>query len=109
MSKYSDKLKDPRWQKKRLEVLELRGWACEVCCDKESPLHVHHSFYIKGKQPWEYETTWLRVLCSDCHDNEHHNAEEHLKFQINFLREAHGFLFHEISWLLYNGYGVLTK
>ena len=28
---YSDKLKSPKWQKKRLEVLNLRGFKCEKC------------------------------------------------------------------------------
>jgi hypothetical protein len=36
--KYSDKLKDPRWQKKRLEVFERDGWCCQCCGDSESPL-----------------------------------------------------------------------
>jgi len=27
---YKEKLLDPRWQKKRLEVLERDGWACRA-------------------------------------------------------------------------------
>jgi hypothetical protein len=28
--KYSDKLKDPRWQKKRLQIMERDNWCCLV-------------------------------------------------------------------------------
>jgi hypothetical protein len=38
---YADLLKDPRWQKKRLEVLESNGWACEACGSATKTLHVH--------------------------------------------------------------------
>jgi hypothetical protein len=31
---YADLLKNPQWQKKRLEVLEASGWECEMCGDK---------------------------------------------------------------------------
>lgn len=64
---YSDKLKDPRWQKKRLEVLEAGGWTCESCGGKENTLHVHHGIYEKGKEPWDYPLFTLHVLCEDCH------------------------------------------
>jgi len=71
MSNYFTKLKDPRWQKKRLEVLEFSDWSCEVCGDTESTLHVHHKQYIKGREPWEYGLQQLAVLCEHCHDIEH--------------------------------------
>ena len=41
---YKKLLKDPRWQKKRLKVLERAGWACEECGDTKTELHVHHTF-----------------------------------------------------------------
>jgi len=68
---YSDKLKDPRWQKKRLEVLEMSEWACEICQDKDSTLHVHHHQYLKGREPWEYDHSQFSVLCESCHQEEH--------------------------------------
>jgi hypothetical protein len=64
---YSDKLKDPRWQKKRLEILDRDGFSCCSCGDKESTLHIHHKRYLKGKEPWEYENDLLVTLCEDCH------------------------------------------
>lgn len=70
-STYAAKLKDPRWQKKRLEVLQRADWACEVCGDKESTLHVHHKRYFKGREPWEYDDDQLAVLCESCHEATH--------------------------------------
>lgn len=66
---YSDKLKDPRWQKKRLEILERDGWMCKFCCDNESTLHVHHLVY-SGKDPWDADEDHLIALCEDCHEYE---------------------------------------
>jgi len=68
MSSYAEKLKDPRWQKKRLEVLEAAGWECHSCGDRENELHVHHNEYISGREPWEYETQQFSVLCVPCHE-----------------------------------------
>lgn len=68
MTTYAEKLKDPRWQRKRLEVLEAANWACETCGAEDKTLHVHHKRYLKGHEPWEYENEDLRSLCEDCHE-----------------------------------------
>lgn len=68
---YSEKLKDPRWQKKRLEIFNLRGFKCEKCGCEENELHIHHRFYISGREAWEYDNDVFQVLCSDCHKKEH--------------------------------------
>lgn len=65
---YSDLLKDPRWQRKRLEVLGERDWQCQCCNSKEKTLHVHHKHYRRGAMPWEYEPGELLVLCEQCHE-----------------------------------------
>ena len=64
---YSDLLRDPRWQKKRLEVLSAAGFKCEDCGSSDKELQVHHCLYKKGFQPWEYENHWFMSLCNDCH------------------------------------------
>ena len=64
---YSEKLKDPRWQKKRLRILERDNWTCRRCLSADKTLHVHHRYYIKGANPWEYHDEVLRTLCEDCH------------------------------------------
>jgi hypothetical protein len=71
MATYSEKLRDPRWQRMRLEVLECAGWACQSCQSSTKTLHVHHKQYIKGREPWEYERTNFEALCEDCHQESH--------------------------------------
>lgn len=71
MSTYSEKLKDPRWQKRRLGILNLHEFTCEKCGSKDKELHVHHRFYIKGREVWEYDNDVFQVLCVDCHENVH--------------------------------------
>lgn len=64
---YWEKLKDPRWQRKRLEILDRDGWECVVCGAKEKTLHVHHGYYEKGVDPWDARDEVLHTLCEDCH------------------------------------------
>lgn len=64
---YQEKLKDPRWQKKRLKILERDGWMCTNCGADWLSLHIHHKTYIKGRDPWEYEDEELSTLCEICH------------------------------------------
>lgn len=71
MQKYSDLLKDPRWQKTRLKKLEAAEWQCQKCYDDQTMLSVHHKRYIKGRMPWEYDECELVVLCQPCHEEEH--------------------------------------
>jgi hypothetical protein len=65
---YFEKLKDPRWQRKRLDILNRSNFSCEDCHDKTSTLHVHHCIYHKGAEPWEYQDDELRALCAPCHE-----------------------------------------
>jgi len=67
MSAYSEKLKDPRWQKKRLEILERDGWKCMGCGSKDETLHVHHLFYQPHKEPWDIHNAFLITFCEWCH------------------------------------------
>lgn len=76
MSKYSDLLKHPKWQKKRLEIMNRDGFKCVECGDDENQLHVHHLVYRKGKKPWEYPEWELATLCEFCHTVEHDNMNQ---------------------------------
>lgn len=69
-SDYQQKLKDPRWQKKRLEILERDDWTCQNCFDYESTLVVHHRSYLPNVSPWDYPDDSLVTLCEECHENE---------------------------------------
>lgn len=67
---YQEKLKDPRWQKKRLEILERDEWNCQICHDSESTLAVHHRRYLPNRDPWDYPDELLVTLCEACHEFE---------------------------------------
>lgn len=60
--------RDPRWQKRRLEVLDRADWTCESCEATDKELQVHHRYYERGKKPWEYPDEALQCLCDPCHD-----------------------------------------
>lgn len=64
---YSEKLRDPRWQKKRLDILSRDNFTCQCCGDTETELNVHHKKYKKGKEPWDYPNNFLETLCKHCH------------------------------------------
>jgi hypothetical protein len=66
MSKYSEKLRDPRWQRKRLEIMQRDNFACTLCSDSKSTLNVHHWEY-KG-EPWDVENDNLSTVCVSCHE-----------------------------------------
>lgn len=72
MASYSEKLKDQRWQRKRLQILESANWRCKssTCANdvKNPTLHVHHRFYLRGVNPWDYPDFAYVVLCEACHE-----------------------------------------
>jgi hypothetical protein len=58
VSAYLEKLKDPRWQKVRLKVMERAGFKCECCeNDKDS-----------NGEPWDAPLETLECLCRSCHE-----------------------------------------
>lgn len=64
---YAEKLRHPKWQKKRLQVLEKFNFKCLMCEDEETELHVHHKSYLPDTEPWEYPIDNFEVLCKNCH------------------------------------------
>lgn len=64
---YWELLRDPRWQKKRLEIMKRANFTCEECGDESTTLNVDHSYYEKGRMPWEYPDDSLNCLCEPCH------------------------------------------
>ncbi len=68
---YGEKLLDPRWQKKRLEVLETNNFTCQYCGDTETTLHVHHLCYKINGNPWDTDLSALLCLCEECHKISH--------------------------------------
>ena len=67
---YSEKLKDLRWQKKRLEILNRDGFRCQECLSDKITLHVHHRRYVPYIMPWEYPDSDLITVCENCHSKD---------------------------------------
>ena len=68
LSPYQKKLLAPEWQKKRLQLLDSANWTCGWCGNKRETLHVHHGYYRKGANPWDYADEYFHVLCHSCHE-----------------------------------------
>ena len=66
---YREKLRDPRWQRRRLEILQRDDFKCRRCEDASSPLNVHHLYY-ENRDPWDYPDDSLATLCESCHEHE---------------------------------------
>lgn len=66
---YHDKLLDPRWQRRRLQILLRDDFTCQECLDNKKTVHVHHKVYKFGLDPWDYPDEDLITLCEDCHSN----------------------------------------
>ena len=64
---YRAMLRDPRWQRLRLQVFERDAWTCQHCRSVRKELQVHHVQYVWGWKPWEYPLRLLLTLCVDCH------------------------------------------
>lgn len=64
---YAEKLRDPRWQKKRLEIMSRDKFKCRHCHSEENTLNVHHSYYRAGCAPWDYPDESLVTVCETCH------------------------------------------
>lgn len=82
---YLAKLRDPRWQKKRLKILERDDWTCRLCGSKEHTLHVHHARYIRDAEPWDCPDALLVTACEVCHEIE---PEWHEKILTNSARAS---------------------
>ena len=65
---FKDQYKHPKWQKKRLEILERDKYTCQNCEGTEDQLHVHHKSYKKNHKVWEYENDNFITLCNSCHE-----------------------------------------
>jgi len=109
---YSEKLKDPRWQRKRLEIMQRDDFACRHCGNKEKTLNVHHLSYKAKTDVWDYEPDNLVTLCEICHENAH-LKERWDKMQMTCFKEHVASTVQEAFELsLYGGrllpFGVFT-
>lgn len=86
MATYKEKLLDPRWQKKRLEILSRDEWECKFCGDSKKTLHVHHIGY--SQNPWETPDVNLITLCQTCHEEEERQLKSSISELISGLRNS---------------------
>jgi hypothetical protein len=101
---YAEKLKDPRWQRRRLEVFQRDKFTCQWCFMDHKTLHVHHLDYIDGREPWDYPMEYLQTLCHECHEEvslERPVVEKSIikAFRLNF---KNGFEFHTVRSVFTN-------
>lgn len=64
---YVDKLKDPRWIEVAARIRQRDNCTCRHCGTKDRILDVHHIYYERGLEPWEYPDDALLTLCRLCH------------------------------------------
>jgi hypothetical protein len=76
-SDYGELLRDPRWQKKRLKILERDNFTCRDTGATDEELQVHHCWYAKGP-PWETPDAVLLTLSKSAHQRRQH-AENEIK------------------------------
>lgn len=66
-TRYQALLRDPRWQRRRLEIFQRDSWRCRQCGATDQELHVHHRWYLHGGKPWDVPGQALVTLCVGCH------------------------------------------
>jgi hypothetical protein len=71
---YRKGLDNPNWAKKRAKILKRDEYKC-TACGSDKDLQVHHTYYVKGAEPWWYPDESLLTLCGKCH-HEYHEYHE---------------------------------
>lgn len=84
---YLAKLRDPRWQKKRLQIMQRDEFTCQKCFDSTTTLNVHHNFYQKNTEPWDYPDFALVTFCAECHKEETDNRRQEEEILLQVCRE----------------------
>lgn len=90
---YKEQLLDPRWQRRRLEILQRDDFTCRKCLSKDKTLHVHHTEYINGRMAWEYDNSYLKTLCADCHELEEMIKKQKSRLHSNMINEGYNINF----------------
>lgn len=67
---YYKELKNPKWFKRREEILKLDDNTCCYCETKDN-LQVHHKEYLGNMKAWEYTDKLLITVCKSCHESIH--------------------------------------
>lgn len=82
---YKEKLKDNRWIFLRddlmsEQMIHRESCICPMCAEpfyengiKTENINLHHRFYIKGREPWDYPKWAFEFMHEGCH-NLFHNG-----------------------------------
>jgi hypothetical protein len=97
---YSRKLQNPKWQKKRLEIMQRDKFKCIICGCNDKELHVHHRWYQFGKEIWDYPDTCFETLCFECHEYIEMNIKDSTSDIQLMLRR---------TWLNQDDYNVICR
>lgn len=92
---YSQLLKVPEWQKKRLEIFNRDGFKCTQCGNDREEIQIHHIEYFEGRMPWDYPGELLTTLCKTCHQKETNDRPKWEKYLLQSLKSK-GFLAADI-------------
>lgn len=66
---YKEQYKHPKWQKKRLEIMERDGFQCQACFSRKKTLTVHHKCFFANTEIWNYDDDCFITLCENCHED----------------------------------------
>jgi hypothetical protein len=75
---YAEKLRDPRWQRRRLEIFQRDNWKCQLCSRTDLELHLHH-MYRTTEDPWDEPDLHLLTVCQLCHEQQPSNPHGDFK------------------------------
>lgn len=70
---YKEQMKSPKWQKKRLEIMQRDNFKCTICGNDKDQLHIHHLYYRPGFKIFDYENESLVTVCNKCHEKLTHD------------------------------------
>lgn len=85
---YAEKLKDQRWEDKRIHILRRDNYCCKLCGNHDN-LHVHHILYEEDTDPWDYDENYLITVCEFCHNRIHSQLQQnsHLKERLRTIED----------------------
>lgn len=89
---YNEQLNDPRWKKRRVDILIRDKHTCQICGYLGPNVNVHHKKYTG--MAWEAPDEDLITLCKDCHYKTHRPELNDKKFDRmsigNLIRKYYG-------------------
>lgn len=95
---FMSKTADPKWQRRRLQVMERDNWTCQRCGNTSEQLEVHHLVYVHKAKYHEYLDHELITLCRECHQYETENIGPAITM-LNYNVRTSGMLSDEIAML----------